>query len=652
MADEVLIIKDGESHCRLADPKTGGQVLPLVELSGTGAVLSTSKMFETSAYLDLTVALKGQPVRQFFASVVDSDGKQLKIAWMHIDPGEQVRLRALIDAYKGRLPGARPGVDGTGRITQAPVVEEMPAGFGEDEVITPFAMTDVPPELPMSNPAPTVPSSSQGSARVGTRRVLKPGAIRADLVSAKVQPPPEPQVVIAATDRFTKLPSEPAGQATSPTDSVGVPKSDVKPLVGSDMVQGNGKTVVDADGKMDIGATLRNKAKTVRASELAARHDKVRVLNMGTIKSLVEEAVDSATKSFGRKLDEKERKQLLEEAEQDFQERLKAFQLEKASAEERSRQLADQLRTAQNLLESERKRTISADQFTVSAAGLDEIESTFKRLLDRSVAEGGVSADLEAQLRKVAGHVLDEERNRIREKEMGVHNDKIALLEKKIQRLAGNLEDAERQRDEARDIAQALEANTGASAADIARIKNRYKTGLDADDPKRQAKIAAMKELMEANRELRRQLGIATAAPAVVAPAAFDAVAPQPDEAGPSDQAAMDEAADGPVEPEVNPDDLPWEDTPAEPEPEVNDGDVGGVKRIRSFASFTPPPLLVAEPDADISDDDTSTEPEINPDDLPWEPPVPTVPPADEADERGVKRIRTFPTREPPPLFS
>ena len=39
-------------------------------------------------------------------------------------------------------------------------------------------------------------------------------------------------------------------------------------------------------------------AKTVRASELAARHDKVRVLNMSTIKELIQDAVQEASNAL------------------------------------------------------------------------------------------------------------------------------------------------------------------------------------------------------------------------------------------------------------------------------------------------------------------------------------------------------------------
>jgi hypothetical protein len=474
-------------------------------------------------------------------------------------------------------------------------------------------------------------------------------------------------VVIASTDRFTRMVDEPAvtKPAAPPPSPVGeaLVEAGFQPAGATESAAPSAPepergTVVGQDGRMDIGATIRNKAKTVRASELAARHDKVRVLNMATIKALIQDAVEEAANHLTRALNEADRKRLLEEAEESFQERLKAFQLEKADADERANKLHEQLASAQRLLEEERKRTISADQFTMSAAGMDDLEAKFSRMVERSAAEGKVSGSLLDELRKAASHVLDEERQRIREKEMQAQNDKIALLEKKISRLAGNLDEAERQRDEARQLAQALEANSGSGPVDVERIKNKFKTGLDGDDPHKAAKLAAMKELMEANRELRRQLGIslqpaAPKAEAAPAPAPIPAPAPEPVAAAPAEPIIEVEDDGGePAAPEVDPDDLPWS-----PEPEVaaapeSDEMVGGVKRIRTFAAKPPPPMTAAaEPDDAVTDDaEEAGEPEANPDDEIWEPPAPVAEAAPDASAGGVKKITSFKAFAPPPL--
>lgn len=655
MADEVLRISDGESHLRIVDPVQGAVLAPLIEIGSGGAFSSVARAFETNAYLDVTVALKGQAPRQFFANVVSSGPAGLRLAWMHIDPGEQTRLRALIESYRSQ------SADGGSRTRRILKPSALPAA----PVSAPAEFT------PFSDAEPVAPAQP---TRVGTRRVLKPstfgtlGAPKPDLVpeDAEIQEESQAQqVVLAPTDRFVQMRDlhEPKTPASPPADEAASGSAQapavIHPVVTApeepaDRPRG---TVMGQDGRMDIGATIRNKAKTVRASELAARHDKVRVLNMATIKALIQEAVEEAAGHLTRALNEADRKRLLEEAEESFQERLKAFQLEKADADERANKLHEQLSQAQRLLEEERKRTISADQFTVSAAGMDEMEAKFQRMVERSAAEGKVNPSLLEELRKATSHVLDEERQRIREKEMQAQNDKIALLEKKIGRLAGNLEAAERQRDEARHLAQALEANAGSGPLDVERIKNKFKTGLDQADPLKAAKLAAMRELMESNRELRRQLGIAlnpVVAPAATAPVAAPAEPePVPVPVPPEEPIAQASSSINEEEaiPEEDPDDLPWTpDAPTEPAAE-GDGLVGGIKRIRSFAA-KPPPLLeiTIEEDPAEPEDGTAEVAEVNPDDEIWEPPAVTTPDESEAEVGGIKRIRSFKAMAPPPL--
>ena len=101
--------------------------------------------------------------------------------------------------------------------------------------------------------------------------------------------------------------------------------------------------VVDKSGKLDVGATIRSRSKTVSAAQLAERHDRVRVLNMSTIKALIQDAVAESVERLGAALDENEKKKLLSEAEDEFKAKLKEFQAEKKGAEEHAKQLQDQL---------------------------------------------------------------------------------------------------------------------------------------------------------------------------------------------------------------------------------------------------------------------------------------------------------------------
>ncbi len=614
MADDVLRIADGEFVFRISDPKVGNLQGPVLEISEAGALVASRQRIDAAAYetvLDVTIELKGHLSRQFFASVSGSEPDGLRLAWLNIDPGQQSRLKALVDAYKarqGQKPAAPAPAEGGGHKTRRLVkpsvtlsVAPPPPKPSGGMVITPFGADTT----PFGNSAlPSEPAGPIDIESSGTRRVIKPPAQSLDLFggggdSAASAKEPTP----AATPKVET-------RRRSATE-VREEESDVEAAAVS------GKTVVGQDGRMDIGATLRSKARTISASELASRHDKVRVLNLATIRTLIQEAVEEAANHLTRALGEAERKRLLEEAEEGFQERMKAFQLEMASADEKSKQLADQLFKAQKLLGEERKRSISADQFTVSSAGLEEIESAFSRVIDRCVVDGKLTGDLEAELRKLTAHVLDSERQRIREKEMGAQNDKIALLEKKIQRLAGNLEETEKQRDEAREIAQALESSAGMGLS-MEQIKQKFQIGLSKNDPRREQKLAVMKELLEQNRELRRKLGLATnqeaaaeadqksKAIAADANAAGDAILPDGASAG-ADQPSG--AIDDNDPPPANPDDEVWNPDPAEP-----------------------------------------AEPAINPDDLPWEPPAASGPVADGQDDRGVKVMRNFKKFEPPPL--
>ncbi len=665
MVDEVLKVADGEFRFRFADPAQGLIQGSVLELGSQGALLATKVVGGAEAYdsvLDVTIELRrGNLSRQFFAKVMAVEGEVLRIEWLTIDPGQPMRLRALMDAYRSR--GAQAGRKTANMDTSGPQPAIREAGvvapFGGGETITPFGAPQPPPSAPHK---PAAGSSADVSNRAGTRRLLRPTGPAQAEATGNIQPeardeheshqlPAVPgddsaqhhKVVIAPTGQFNALAKgkdvEPSSEAPtihrpsagserkSPSTGTGkqVKTERIEKLDSDESKVFEGGQVRDKEGRLDIGATLRNKAKTVRASELAARHDRVRVLNLATIRGLIQEAVEESLNHLSRALDESEKKRLLEEAEEAFQEKLKAFQADKESADKKSQKLQEQLDHARKVLDDERKRTVSADQFTMSAAGLDEIEAAFRRVVDRAAVDGKIDGSLEDQLRKLAAHVLDDERQRIREKEMQAQNEKIDLLEKKIKRLATNLEDTERQRDEAREIAAALEKYAGQGMS-LEQIKQKFQIGISGDDPRRDAKLKLMKELLEQNRELRKKLGIATnpaeegekkdgsgSSPAVgnrstqllaIEATPSSGVPLLPDGAAPSGEAPA--VTDESAAPESNPDDQPWE-----------------------------PPV---------------EEPAVNPDDLPWEPPTDTKEDDSEVDDRGVKRMKVIRDFKLPPL--
>ena len=611
MADPLALqTADGASQVSIADPTGAPIIAPLLEIGATQAIIETDVEFEPNAYLDLTLQLKGQPPRKFFAHVVAREGACLRIRWMHLDPGEEQKLKGLLAAY-ARTAG--PG-HGTRRVIKP-----------KNETVTPFGAQ---PEVQMPAVPPEPPPHK------GTRRVIRPGAKPAPTPDEPEEHAPTPAqpgeesrslpVVIASTDKFEQLrhieEAKPGPPAAAPQPTTGHSPILGAVPVGSEQVQpasGGSSRIrsIGKDGRMDVGAAIRSKAKTVRASELAARHDNVRVLNMATIKLLIQEAVEEAATHLTRALGESERKRLMEEAEDSFKERLKAFELDKKDAEEKARVLQKDLSAARELLEQERKRSIAADQFTVSEAGLAEIDVRMATIIQRAVSRGEAGPDLELKLREMIAHILDTEREKLKEKELSAHNDKIALLEKKVARLAHSLDSTEKERDEARQIAD-LMARDGLSYAEV---KNKYKIGLDGDDPNRERKLALMRELVEQNRELRKALGIQTRDPEEVAREQADEDKTQKAEADAAKREALglDEPPAAPesepegVEPTLNPDDEVWEAPPASAPTAAEDD--RGVKILRDFKKTEPPPLQII--DRPGENDDVL----VDPDDQPWD---------------------------------
>jgi hypothetical protein len=313
-----------------------------------------------------------------------------------------------------------------------------------------------------------------------------------------------------------------------------------------------------AGTEVDVDASIRKQAKSVRSAELASRVDTVQVLNMGTIKNLIQDAVSESIVLLGPTLGETERKRLLEEAEEGFKERMEAHMAEKADLESQTKLLQEQLEKAQSVLEEERNRVVSADQFTVSDAGMVEIEQRLGRLLDRAIQTGNVSGQLEGEMRRFVSQLLDDERENISHQAQNAQNDKILLLESKIHRLATSLEDTTKERDSAQRRAQALESAGGGS------LRNVVTAGLDDGDPDKKRKLGLLKEIFTANQEIREQLGAAGLLPQ----------RPKPEERPEEPRESEEDTGGAPVSAESDgarvepastssevsdPDDLPWE---------------------------------------------------------------------------------------------
>ena len=532
--------------------------------------------------------------------------------------------------------------------------------------------------------APAEPvAAEEPSTKRKTRRIVKPGQAPAPKPAA---PPAAPaakapadigddsgahNVVVTNTKRFQKLKGEGAAKSSSESEA---PR----------------QNVLSEDGKLDVGASIRNSAKTVSASELAERHDKLKVLNMSTIKSLISAAVAEAVEQLGGALDAKEKERLLKEAEDGFKERLESFKAEKKGMEEQAKRLRDQLDRAQELLEDEKKRKIEKDQFTVSDSGIANLEKQFERMLSKASKTGSMDNEFEDNLRKLVNNLLDDEREKIAEQARKAQDESIKLLERKVQRLAGSLQDTEKERDAARRHANELAKSGGGGGS----VQNMYDVGLADDDANKEAKLALLKDIFAQNKEMRDHMAktgkkvegrkrppkpqktdeqiAAEKAEAEAAKEAdeaaqadSDAAAAEATQAAETAEAdSADLADDGEI---TDPDDMPWE-----PGKTVNiedelgdddeDEDAGPVKKI-VVTDFEPPklerkkkPAAKAEPEAAAATEDTVSEQDgseddlVNPDDMPWEPAGASDAEDEDEASSGVKKMSIKADFEPPPL--
>ncbi|MCA8959295.1 MAG: hypothetical protein KDC38_02230 [Planctomycetes bacterium] len=246
--------------------------------------------------------------------------------------------------------------------------------------------------------------------------------------------------------------------------------------------------------------SIRDRARVVNSVDLAARHKKVHVLDLATIQSEMDRAVSDAVKKLGAVLSEEDRTRLREESERNFEERVAALKAEKSGLEEKSANLETQLLRASELLEEERRRVIAAERFTVSDAGMVQLEHRFERIIDRAGRDGRLPSALEDDLRTIVQRLLDDERDRIADQARHAQSGTIDLLERKVDRLAQTLQETERERDLARQHALALENAGGAIPVNV------VTPGLDVGDPLREAKLALLAELVEDNQKLREHV--------------------------------------------------------------------------------------------------------------------------------------------------
>ena len=731
----VYRLSEGQAVCVLIDPSSGTKRAHVKELSAERALLDTDLTFQVNEYIDVSLELPDGGSHALFANVTASNGQTLALRWLHFDPGEEGRLATLLRDYmdKHGLSGeeqvassavsetqaadatdsgqqkavkrqtrkvVRPSRATTSSADSGPLVE-LPAEAGkskktrkitrpqsaaagasekEDEII-PFATRDetaAPRDRKNQSASAIEPFADDEAASGGrrqTRRIVKPSkTIDDDSISPFSDDGPGSgsggrHIVIAPTEKFNKLRSI----DETPAEGHSVPLDKKKKKKSSSSRSSRRMRVVGEDGKIDVGATIRSRAKTVNASELAARHSKVRVLNMATIKELIQEAVGEAVKRLGSVIDEAERKRLMTEAEEEFNERLKAFNAEKQGWEAQQKTLEGQLKKAQGLLEEEREKAISSDQFTVSAAGMEDLEKRMDRLINRAVKVNGVNDALADELQNMVTHLLDTERDRIAEQAREAQSEAIALLEKKVQRLAGNLDSAEKERDLHMRRAAALEESGGG-------LRNVMTAGLDAEDPDKERKLALLKTIFDENKAMRKHMsdsGMQLPKPQVkpkpkpqVDPErAAQATAEVPDEHEPV--AEVEESLGAEEETFFgggDPDDEIWTPgTPISSEPALAEAEASDIKKMTGFKDFGPPPLersskgkekeaaVAVEATSESEGEDAAASDYFgggDPDDEIWEPgtKISSEPEWDEEGHSDIKKMTNFKQFEPPPL--
>ena len=723
MANRLFRLESGLAECVVADPKAGAAPLAVTEIGDLGARVETTVEFQDNEYIDITLKLDGAGEHALFAQVVTSGDDGLHLRWLHFDPSEADRFRGVLDdfgAAKGlsaeevsdeapapnkkkakkretrRVVRPRSGAaspeagDGDNRKTRR--VTKPKSDAADDAFGTPNPDAPAEPkrhETTSITPfggSPQVSATPPGGNKRNTRRVSKPSPAKAGSDDDNPFEDSGENAVLAGTEQFKKLgDAKPAGPDQIKPKTVTIRKN-----------------VVGDDGKLDVGASIRSRAKTISAKDLAAKHDKVRVLNMSTIKELIQDAVQEALERLGGSIDAAEKEKLLKEAEEEFQERLKAFKAEKQGWEAQQKNLESQLDRAQRLLEEEKNKVVEADQFTVSEKGMEDLEKRFGRLVNQAIKSNGVSGPLADELQKMVSNLLDSERERIAEQASQAQSEAIKLLEKKVARLAGSLEESEKEASRAKRRAAALEAAGGGGGIGGQAIYSDFE---DEEDKAR--KLDLLKVVFDQNKEMRDQLkkkGIkisgrqrpkpppAEAAADVPsdeveqdAPAPAPAAAPAEAEAPAASAAPVaDVSANDPGDSDdgddggVDPDDMPWVpgtklNTEIAGDNEVDDDDDDGVKRIAANTGFEPPSLSALKAKAGIatpepsSADDTDSEQDsstvedgadddmINPDDMPWQPGMKFTTDVagdneDDEDDNAVKKITTFKDIEPPPL--
>ncbi|TVR15470.1 MAG: hypothetical protein EA401_02775 [Planctomycetota bacterium] len=588
-------------------------------------------------------------------SVGDEEGDQLSRKTRRV-----VKPRHQDQAGKGRQQAAASSGDMPSARARATVLPREQDSADDDENAPSSQLADaaqvgddhaLQPRQPASGDKPVrdaqepVAPQPSNSADAGTNDASSPdGNWRQGSQSSEAT---DDQLALVKTERLAKMPApaQPHGESDASADA----KS----------------AVVHRDA---ASQKILSRARTVQASELAARHDKVRVLNMSTIKELIKESVAEAMVDMNTGMDAS---RLAEEVERRVDEQLQAFKAEKDDVEARAQRLEAELQKAKEAVEREQKRAIEANQFTISDAGIADIERRLERLVAAAIRRNGVNDVLADELRAMVTHILDDERDKIADNARKAQAETIQLLERKINRLSSSLDESQKDQLRAKRMLEAMQQTGGGGA-----LRNVMTAGLSDDDPEAERKKDLMRDIMAQNRAIRDQMKekgmeVRSRKPAPEPVDPVDDSPHEPHDASPPDHEASASGADAdPGDDDsaeiIDPDDMPWEGPPQDAEE-----DDRPIKRlavsVKSAAAKAPPLQIrrresdAAAPPADehdrmateVDDKESVTEvdasPDMDPDDMPWEPPSDDLT-SGEAGEAPIKRIAVSKDIQPPPL--
>ncbi|MEM7167801.1 MAG: hypothetical protein AAF581_20285 [Planctomycetota bacterium] len=492
-----------DCQCSLKSASLDPQTVDVEQISKNKGLLRITTEFETDSVVDVHVSFNGGASLWLIGRVAESGDRGLFLRWVHSNEHAESRLQTALVENADRVAAARNDEEPPQPVrrskSQAQHKKRSVGKASADSKsgrtskatangpknVSPTATTDAPKSkgAPGKNSPKSSPLQSSGDGQSATATKQKsygkpvasiPAPNTRPQQSQTQQKPPQKPMPISAKAAQGAARVKPSGTATQPS--------------------------VSTDGSFDVGAAIMQHAKTVQSADLAANIKQVQVLDMKTITRLIRKAVAEAEQSLETKLTEEQHRQLLQEAEDKFNERLEEFKAQNAGLETRAALLQKQLVDAQALLEEERQRIVSADQFTVSDTGIGELEARFESILENALVEHDATEDVQDELRHLVSHVLDQERERAKEKEEEAQSDAVSLLERKVSRLASALNETESARAKAEKRAQILEQHAGSGAANV------MLAGLDDDDPEKEQKLALLKNLHDANQEVREHM--------------------------------------------------------------------------------------------------------------------------------------------------